>query len=64
MTCSPFSPLLGPRSFGHSGAGGSLALADPDRQVGFAYVMNQMRQNLSADPGPAALLDATRRDLD
>lgn len=61
---SPFSPLLGPRSFGHSGAGGSLAFADPDRQVGFAYVMNQMQQALSADPRPAALIDAVRRCLD
>lgn len=61
---SPFSPLLGPRSFGHSGAGGSLAFADPDRRVGFAYVMNQMQQALSADPRPAALMDAVRRCLD
>lgn len=58
---SPFSPLMGPRSFGHSGAGGSLAFADPDAGVGFAYVMNQMQQNLSADPRPAALVDAVRR---
>ena len=60
---SPFSPLLGPRSFGHSGAGGSLAFADPDAGIGFAYVMNQMQQNLAADPRPAALIDAVKACL-
>jgi CubicO group peptidase (beta-lactamase class C family) len=38
----PGSPLLGPRSFGHGGAGGQLALADDEHAVGFAYVNNQM----------------------
>ncbi|HWE57962.1 MAG TPA: serine hydrolase domain-containing protein [Acidimicrobiales bacterium] len=61
---SLFSPLMGPRSFGHSGAGGSLALADPDSGVGFAYVMNQMQQGLAADPRPASLLSALRSAID
>ncbi len=57
---SPFSPLMGPRSFGHAGAGGSLALADPDAGIAFAYVMNQMQQGLAADPRPAALVAAVQ----
>jgi len=35
-----FSPEEG--AFGHSGMGGSLGWADPDRELAFAYVMNQM----------------------
>jgi CubicO group peptidase (beta-lactamase class C family) len=36
----PFSPS--PRAFGHPGAGGSIGMADPDRRVGFGFVMNKM----------------------
>ncbi|MBM0274539.1 serine hydrolase domain-containing protein [Micromonospora tarensis] len=39
----PARPLLGARSFGHDGAGGNLAFADAEHQVGFGYVVNQMR---------------------
>ena len=35
-----FGPSL--RAFGHPGAGGSQAFADPENRISFAYVMNQM----------------------
>ena len=40
--------LFGPSSlsFGHPGAGGSHAFADPEHGISFAYVMNQMEQSV------------------
>ena len=52
-----------PRNFGHSGAGGSLAYADPDARIGFAYVMNKMRQDQILDTRAAALVDAMYASL-
>ena len=37
-------------AFGHPGAGGCLAFADPENEIAFAYVMNQMETG--ALPGP------------
>ncbi len=50
----PFGP--NPRAFGHPGAGGSVAFADPDARVGFAYVMNQMQNALAGDARGFALI--------
>lgn len=60
---SSFSPLFGPNSFGHAGAGGSLAMADPDTGAGYAYVMNRMQPNLSNDPRTTGLTAAVKECL-
>ncbi|MGH7785529.1 MAG: serine hydrolase domain-containing protein [Candidatus Binatia bacterium] len=57
------SAAAGPRSFGHPGAGGSLALADPDAEFSFAYAMNQMALNIAGDPRAQSLLEAVYRSL-
>lgn len=62
MTQSMMMPGLGPRSFGHPGAGGSLGFADPEAGVGFGYVMNQMGGvgGGGGDPRVSGLLDAVK----
>jgi CubicO group peptidase (beta-lactamase class C family) len=56
------SPTLnveaGPDAFGHSGAGGSLGLADASHHLGFGYVMNRMKLGLNIDRRPANLVRA------
>lgn len=56
-------PGCGPAAFGHGGAGGSLAFADPERGLAFAYVMNRMRFDPGGDPRAASLVDALYRCL-
>jgi CubicO group peptidase (beta-lactamase class C family) len=53
--------MFGPSatSFGHSGAGGSHAFADPENKIAFAYVMNQMEQSVLPNEKSLRLVDAT-----
>jgi CubicO group peptidase (beta-lactamase class C family) len=45
-------------AFGHAGAGGSLAFADPAAGFSLAYVMNDMRFDLEGDPRSEGLVAA------
>jgi len=44
--CPPM-PWIGPASFGHPGAGGSVGFAEPDAGVGFAYIPNLWSWNIA-----------------
>lgn len=51
---------LGPgqETVGHYGWGGSCVMADPQRRLSAAYVMNRQSPQLVADPRPVALFEA------
>ena len=51
--------VFGPSSlaFGHPGAGGSHAFADPENNLAFAYVMNQMEQQILPNEKSLRLVD-------
>jgi CubicO group peptidase (beta-lactamase class C family) len=55
--------IFGPSvlAFGHPGAGGSHAFADPENGISFAYVMNQMEQSLLPNERSLRLVDALYR---
>ena len=53
---SRFGPS--PTAFGHPGAGGSHAFADPTRGLSFAYVMNQMEQGVLPNEKSLCLLES------
>jgi CubicO group peptidase (beta-lactamase class C family) len=61
LSSPPSQPMLGPRSFGHAGAGGQLGFADADHRVGFAYLSNQMGGY--GDPRARELTHAVRRAI-
>jgi CubicO group peptidase (beta-lactamase class C family) len=58
--------IFGPSSlaFGHPGAGGSHAFADPESGISFAYVMNQMEQSLLPNEKSLRLVDAIYQEPD
>ena len=58
---SPHMPLIGPGSFGHPGAGGSIGCADPESGVAMAYVMNLHK--MTDDDRARSLIDAVRSSL-
>lgn len=64
MTSGMFVPYSGPGSYGHPGAGGSVAFAHPEREMSFAYVMNAMAANLAGDLRAQRLIDAAVRCAD
>jgi CubicO group peptidase (beta-lactamase class C family) len=54
---------VGPRAFGHGGAGGSVSFADPDTGLAFAYAMNDLRFEADGDPRGETLAAAAYRCL-
>lgn len=62
ISSAPAQPLLGPSSFGHTGAGGQLAFADADHRASFAYLTNQMGGY--GDARARSLVEALRSSLD
>lgn len=60
-SAAPYGP--NPHTFGHTGAGGSLGIADPDARISFGYAMNQMGTHMFVDPRVAALLHAVYGSL-
>ena len=57
------SAVIGSRAFGHPGAGGSIGFADPECDLAFGYVMNQMGAGILLNERGQSLVDATYRCL-
>ncbi len=53
----------GAQAFGHPGSGGSLAFGDPEQELGFAFVMNQMGPYVLVDPRARELVEAVYQSL-
>lgn len=62
----PLGPnTFGPRktAFGHSGAGGSTAFADPETGLSIAVTLNKMQSSLQGEGPTFEICDAIRREL-
>jgi len=57
------SVIMGPRAFGHVGAGGSFGFADPEHGISFGYTMNRMGEGLLLNDRGQALVDAVYEGL-
>jgi CubicO group peptidase (beta-lactamase class C family) len=55
---SPRFPFGRPGAFGSPGSGGSNGFADPERGIGYGYVLNRMGPNPVEDPRDIALREA------
>jgi CubicO group peptidase (beta-lactamase class C family) len=64
MTHGLFTPYAGPGSYGHPGAGGSVAFAQPERDLALAYAMNTMSPNLAGDLRAQQLIEAAIAIID
>jgi CubicO group peptidase (beta-lactamase class C family) len=51
-------PFGSPSAFGFPGAGGSLGFADPEKQIGYAYVPNKKGVTMGGDPRDVAIRQA------
>jgi CubicO group peptidase (beta-lactamase class C family) len=60
---SPGYSFSNPQAFGTPGAGGSFGFADPQNEVGYAYVLNRMGPAQGGDPRDLALREAFYQSL-
>ena len=60
---SPARRYLTSASFGHDGAGGQCAFADPEHKVGFAFVTSEMRGGELEDDRATSLIQELRSVL-
>lgn len=58
MLHSSRNNYAGPGGFGHDGAGGSVACAQPSRELSVAYVMNTMLTTFDGDPRREGYINA------